>query len=345
LQETRKMKFKTGDRVAFINERQNGIVVKSFSDGKVLVEIEDGFEIEVYEKELVLIASTVLVEKNTEVIVAPTPIELTSSPLLQLCPTGSIIFACVPAATGAVLTGLVNYYLINNSDYDFVFTLVAKKKLGVEGITKGILGKENEILLESFRRDDLTEIEHFLIEGLLYFKNNRPTITHIRKEAAVLLPNIAQTNAGATGVAAFAKILEIYTSIEPDIESVKDLVLKLSTKEIFKNDISKPFTKPIQQNKYGIHINEKVVDLHIEEIQSDFSHFTNSEMIQIQLSYFSNEMDNAIQNHYKRIVFIHGVGNGVLKREIRNELRKYNGVTVRDGEYSKYGNGATEVSW
>ena len=44
----------------------------------------------------------------------------------------------------------------------------------------------------------------------------------------------------------------------------------------------------------------------------------------------------------QRIVFIHGVGEGVLKTELQNLLNKYP-VKYYDASYKKYGLGATEV--
>jgi dsDNA-specific endonuclease/ATPase MutS2 len=89
--------------------------------------------------------------------------------------------------------------------------------------------------------------------------------------------------------------------------------------------------------------NEKEIDLHIEELVRDFSGMANAEMLQVQMSRFSKEMDAAISRHYKKIIFIHGVGNGKLKNEIRKELRNYQGVAFRDADNRKYGSGATEV--
>ena len=48
------MHYKTGDKVRFLNEIGNGIVKSVLSNGKILVETEDGFDIPYYASELVL---------------------------------------------------------------------------------------------------------------------------------------------------------------------------------------------------------------------------------------------------------------------------------------------------
>ena len=45
----------------------------------------------------------------------------------------------------------------------------------------------------------------------------------------------------------------------------------------------------------------------------------------------------------QRIVFIHGVGEGVLKLEMEYVLKRYEDLTYYDADYQKYGFGATEV--
>jgi dsDNA-specific endonuclease/ATPase MutS2 len=54
-------------------------------------------------------------------------------------------------------------------------------------------------------------------------------------------------------------------------------------------------------------------------------------------------MKEAQAKRLTKIVFIHGVGEGVLRSEIRHELRKYENVEFLDGDYREYGQGATEV--
>lgn len=85
------------------------------------------------------------------------------------------------------------------------------------------------------------------------------------------------------------------------------------------------------------------VDLHIKEIIDSYIHLSNEQILEIQLRHFIKKLEKAIENGEHSIVFIHGVGNGVLKTEIRKLLDTYQGVSYQDGSYSKYGFGATEV--
>ena len=65
-------------------------------------------------------------------------------------------------------------------------------------------------------------------------------------------------------------------------------------------------------------------------------------MLKIQLDTFRKEMDLAIATGVKKIVFIHGVGDGVLKNELRRELgRKYAKYPFQDASFREYGFGAT----
>jgi hypothetical protein len=50
-----------------------------------------------------------------------------------------------------------------------------------------------------------------------------------------------------------------------------------------------------------------------------------------------------MEKRISRIVFIHGVGEGILKEELGYLLRRYDNLRYYDAEYQKYGLGATEV--
>lgn len=85
------------------------------------------------------------------------------------------------------------------------------------------------------------------------------------------------------------------------------------------------------------------VDLHIAELVTSSQKMTDFEMLNLQLRTAQNRLEFAIQNHIPRIVFIHGIGKGVLRAELESLLRRYEEVEFYDADYQKYGRGATEV--
>ncbi len=85
------------------------------------------------------------------------------------------------------------------------------------------------------------------------------------------------------------------------------------------------------------------VDLHIEELVDSKRGLTNTDIVQIQLAHFERKLEEAIKKKRPKIVFIHGVGQGVLKNEIRSILNRYSNLEYYDASYQRYGYGATEV--
>jgi len=88
----------------------------------------------------------------------------------------------------------------------------------------------------------------------------------------------------------------------------------------------------------------KEVDLHIQELVDSASGLSNKEMLDIQMERFRSEMEKAVHDGTKKIVFVHGVGQGTLKNEIRRELEtRYRKYDVQDASFREYGYGATMV--
>lgn len=85
------------------------------------------------------------------------------------------------------------------------------------------------------------------------------------------------------------------------------------------------------------------VDLHIEALHDNPAKLSDAEKHNIQLRFFRTCVNAAILNGIKKVTFIHGVGRGVLKTEIQQELDQYDDVSYMDAPISKYGVGATEV--
>ncbi len=84
--------------------------------------------------------------------------------------------------------------------------------------------------------------------------------------------------------------------------------------------------------------------MHIEKLRDDYQFLSSAEILNIQMDCFRNALDAAIVHQYADIVFIHGVGNGVLKHEIHKNLSRNNRIkTFMDARKEKFGYGATKV--
>lgn len=86
------------------------------------------------------------------------------------------------------------------------------------------------------------------------------------------------------------------------------------------------------------------VDLHIHELVDDQSGLPDRAKLALQMEHFDRMMDIAKKEKLRRIVFIHGVGQGVLRHEIHTSLEQHHpDCSHRPGDPCRYGSGATEV--
>lgn len=85
------------------------------------------------------------------------------------------------------------------------------------------------------------------------------------------------------------------------------------------------------------------IDLHIEKLVRNKKGMSNYDILTLQMDTARHHVEYAIKNRIPRVVFIHGVGEGVLKSELDYLLGRYEQVTFGDANYQKYGLGATEV--
>ena len=84
-------------------------------------------------------------------------------------------------------------------------------------------------------------------------------------------------------------------------------------------------------------------DLHIEKLVKNFRGMSNYDILTLQSETAKRHVEFAIKNRIPKIVFIHGVGEGILKSELDFLLGRYDNIAFQDANYQKYGLGATEV--
>jgi len=84
------------------------------------------------------------------------------------------------------------------------------------------------------------------------------------------------------------------------------------------------------------------VDLHIHQLIPSTKGMDNFDILTIQMEHAKHKLEFAIKNRIPKLVFIHGVGEGVLKSELEFMFKNYH-VDFYEASYKKYGLGATEV--
>ena len=100
------------------------------------------------------------------------------------------------------------------------------------------------------------------------------------------------------------------------------------------------FVKTKSKDKY---LPTMEVDLHLQHLVKNERHLTSHDKKNIQLDTAKHKLEYAMKHKMQKVVFIHGVGEGVLKMELEYLFNRYDNIKFYDADYKKYGSGATEV--
>lgn len=138
--------------------------------------------------------------------------------------------------------------------------------------------------------------------------------------------------------------VQIKTSDGFDINvSVKDIILvdPLTDKqsaygtEFYHKDFPKSKILSAKQQRSQTILK---VDLHIDVLNADYQHMDNFEIVQLQLKHCQNKLEYALNSRITKVVIVHGIGAGVLKKEVHHLLKNY-----KLRYYLSKDGGATEV--
>ncbi|MBN1599785.1 MAG: DUF2027 domain-containing protein [Bacteroidales bacterium] len=345
------MLVKIGSRVKFLNDTGGG-VVKGFSGDKMaLVETDDGFEVPVLVTDLLIEESVgygmgdeheqeVTVEKQPEVKPAEKKQEIGFEEKKFSRHQGEIVVAFVPENEQVLHVSNFGFYLINDSNYYIDYVAYIKDSGVYTLLTKGSIEPDTKIMLESFSQTRIAKIREVRIQGIYYkhglLEVSEPLdISYSLEGISFYKTGFFKENEYFDGRALIFKKEEfdMKTVIESLSEGEISNVAKIKEAEQEKKKSAKAYENLTEE-----------VDLHIEEIIDDHKEMSNGEIINIQLGRFETALETALRGKTKKIIFIHGVGNGKLKYEMRKKLdRKYPDLKYQDASFREYGYGATIV--
>lgn len=352
--------FKPGDKVKFLNEKGGGIVTEVISPGLVKVAIEDGFEIPTMVSELVKVDDkeigskffTEHFEMSTRSSKQP---EQQSSEVEKFQPllhreqvkknTDGIYMAFLPHNQKWLITGLLDIYILNHTSYTILYNYFLAENDGqYSGMDCDIVPPETMVYLQTIDRNEITSWNQGILQVL--FHNELPdkvmlpasTSFDIRETRFFKEDNYIETSM-LQGKVLLVNLFDIakQQKITPRYKDQKT-----GTHEPLVRS-SSMMREPALIDKFKTSHSEAEVDLHIEELLETTAGLDPESILKIQLDHFSRCLESAISNQFRKVIFIHGVGNGTLKSELKMILDRYEGVTYSQASMAKYGVGAIEV--
>lgn len=368
--------MKKGDKVRFLSEKGGGIVAGFQGKDIVLVEDEDGFEIPMPVRECVVIdtddyniakVNTLGMKKKSE---APSPVasdrpkEVDSRSRsfvseIKGNDTLNVLLAYVPQDIKAVTTTLFDAYLVNDSNYFLYYTYLVAEGKSWSLRAHGLMEPNTKMFLEEFGKEFLNNMERVAVQ-LIPFKEDKSflmkpaTAVELRIDAVKFYK--LHTFRDTDFFEEPALLYEVVRNDQPvrqvfvDAVQLQDALLGGGKKPTDKGQADRS-TNPSATNSSSarqlVTPSAKIieVDLHIHELLDNTSGMTNGEMLEYQLGVFRRTMEENRRRVGQKIVFIHGKGEGVLRRAIETELKtKYKSCTFQDASFREYGFGATMVT-
>ncbi|EIY45009.1 MULTISPECIES: DUF2027 domain-containing protein [Bacteroides] len=348
--------MKIGDKVRFLSEVGGGIVKGFQGKDIVLVEDADGFDIPMPMRECVVIDTD---DYNMKRKAAPAPSKAEGPakpmkpemPAVQRQPETrggdmlNVMLAFVPEDVKAISSTSFEAYLVNDSNYYLYYTYLSAEGKAWKVRSHGLVDPNTKLFLEDFAKDVLNEMERVAVQ-FIAFKDGK---TFAMKPAVSVELRIDTV-----------KFYKLHTFRESDFFEEPALVYDIVTndvpvKQVYvsaediqvallqKKEVEKPRSQPIVKRSSSNGIIE--IDLHINELLDDAHGMSNSEILNYQLDKFREVMEKYKGKREQKIVFIHGKGDGVLRKALLDELkRKYNTCRYQDASFQEYGFGATLVT-
>ena len=366
--------MKKGDKVRFLSEIGGGIVSGFQGKNIVLVEDEDGFEIPMAINDVVVIGEEdystahvvsakasserkdvsdgksikAKIHEGQELIeeFQDNDDEIDYSKVTFRKPVEerkggnqlSAYLAFVPIDIKEVTQTRFECFFVNDSNYFMSYSYLKAEGNSWTLRSHGEVEPNTKEFIEEFGREDLNELGHIAIQMIAYKKDKpfilKPAVNVEFRVDAVKFYKLHTFEENDF----FEQPALLYTIIENDkvhrplVIDAKQLKAEMYSngKDDDDNNQKKAVAKPILKRVGDDDV--VVVDLHADSLLD-----TTAGMSPVLADYAGKKG--------QRIVFIHGKGEGVLRRALINDLNyRFKQYSYQDASFREYGYGATQVT-
>ena len=275
-----------------------------------------------------------------------------------------ITLAFEPQDSRKISSTKFNAVLVNDSNYylDFTFLKRSQNDRGWDLVFRGTVNPNELIDLAVLSHEDLPDYERIVLQAVAYKKDKSfsiiPPMNIKRKLDMTKFHKLHcfRPSKYFDGIVLEYPLLSAgfeVDQISPDAEEIKkaiennrpgkELAKELSKK--YKVDNGKrPENKQQHESPYKkLPLIE--IDLHIGELTDTTAGMEPKDMLELQLDVVKKTMAAHSRRAGQKIVFIHGKGEGVLRKAVLDFLKKeYPKADLQDASFREYGFGATLVT-
>lgn len=354
--------MKVGDRVRFLSEVGGGTVTGFKGKNIVLVEDEDGFEIPTLINEVVVIGSddyqvnpkTNIPHQSAEKSTKPTAQKIheeeerpiTYRPAERMGGDKlNVLLAFLPEDSRMMTATNFEAYLVNDSNYFIYYTYMSAEGNSWKIRNHGLIEPNTKNFLEEFATSSLNELEHIAVQVIAYKDSKGFTLKPaVSVELRINTVKFYKLHSFVDNIY-FEDPALLYDIVKDDAPSKQMVLNAEAIKEALlpKNASEQPAPQRQKSQKTRNDIIE--VDLHANELLETTAGMSSGDILNYQLDVFRKTLEEHKQHKGQRIVFIHGKGDGVLRKAIIQELNyKYKSYKYQDASFREYGFGATMVT-
>ena len=282
----------------------------------------------------------------------------------------NLYYAFVPEDVKNFSKSTFACYLINDSNYyvHYLYMSIEGQSFKLRG--EGELEPNTKIYIESFAPDQLNEIDRvrfqllsfkrdkdfvakpvcdvqFRIDKVKFYKLHTFQPSEFFDEPALLYPVVKNDDVAQLKPVEADKLIYVEEENSNAVKPKKGNLNNVSVNEQAYNKL-----KGLEKLNTSKHAQSKksnddvlVVDLHADKLLETTVGMGTADILNYQLDFFRRTLEENKHNKGRRIVFIHGKGEGVLRHAIVNELRyRYKNYPYQDASFQEYGYGATQVT-
>lgn len=245
-------------------------------------------------------------------------------------------------------------YLINDSNLYVRFLLLTQEGEQYSLRHEGLVLPNQKLLLETIGHADLPQWERLTFQ-LLAYKTDKPFALKSPQNITLRVDGTKFYKLHSFAASDFfndpALVRPLVSEDRPAqsvsiaAETVEEALI---TPEVVRQSAERPKQEPARVMDKSVTLDRNAiveVDLHADVLLDSTRGLTPTDILMMQIKAFHDTMRQYAKDKGRRIVFIHGKGEGVLRATLLKELKNhYRHCTHQDASFREYGFGATMVT-